>query len=51
VLALLLPFYIAEALVRALTEPGRHGIVAAVACVVAAGTFASLLAWFRKASG
>lgn len=46
-LALLLPFYVAEALVRALSEPGRHAVVAAVACILAIATFAALLAWFR----
>lgn len=51
VLALMLPFYVAEALVRALTEPGRRALVAAVVCAVALATFASLLRWFRKASG
>lgn len=50
ILALLLPFYAAEALVRAITEPGRHAIVAAAACAIAVATFACLLAWFRKAS-
>jgi uncharacterized membrane protein len=51
VLALVLPFYAAEALVRAITEPGRHAIVAGTACALAVATFACLLAWFRKASG
>lgn len=48
--ALLLPFYAAEALVRALTEPGRHALVAATACAIAVATFVCLLAWFRKVS-
>ena len=47
VLALLLPFYIGEALVRTLAEPGRHALVAAVACAAAAVAFLALLAWFR----
>lgn len=47
VLALLLPFYVAEALVRAITEPGRHGLVAGVACAIAIATFVGLLAWFK----
>ena len=47
VLALLLPFYVAEALVRALSESGRHALVAAAACIVSVATFAALLAWFR----
>ena len=46
-LALLAPWYAAEALVRALTEPGRHAIVAAVTTALAIATFASVLAWFR----
>jgi uncharacterized membrane protein len=46
-LALLLPWYVAEALVRALTEPGRHGLVAGMAAVLAAVTFGAVLAWFR----
>lgn len=46
-LALLLPLYAAEALVRAITEPGRHGLVAAVAFAIALATFACLLLWFR----
>lgn len=46
-LALLLPFYAAEALVRALSEPGRHAVVAAAACMLATATFAALLLWFR----
>lgn len=46
-LALLVPFYFAEALVRALTESGRHAMVAALAATLAAITFFALLAWFR----
>jgi len=46
-LALLVPFYFAEALVRALTESGRHAVVAALAATLAAITFFALLAWFR----
>jgi uncharacterized membrane protein len=42
-LALVLPFYFAEALVRAVTEHGRHALVAAVAAVLAAATFVALL--------
>jgi uncharacterized membrane protein len=47
-LALLLPFYFAEALVRALSESGRHSLVATVAAGVALVTFAALLAWARS---
>ena len=46
-LALLTPCYFGEALVRALTETGRHGAVAAMAAAVAATTFVAVLAWFR----
>jgi len=46
-LALLLPFYVAEALARALVEPGRQAVVAGTTCAVAAATFIALLAWFR----
>jgi uncharacterized membrane protein len=45
-LALLLPFYAAEAFARAFTEPGRHALVATMACAIAASTFVALLAWF-----
>jgi len=47
--ALLCPLYFAEALVRALTEPGRHGIVAATATTLSVVLFVSLVAWLRKA--
>ena len=46
-LALLLPFYFAEALARAAGEHGRQALVAATACVVAAIAFVALLGWFR----
>ncbi|MEP7328305.1 MAG: DUF2069 domain-containing protein [Betaproteobacteria bacterium] len=46
-LALLAPFYFAEALVRGLTESGRHSMVAAMAATLALLTFVALLAWFR----
>lgn len=49
-LALLLPFYGAEALVRATAESGRHALVAAMACGIATLTFVALLAWFRGAA-
>ena len=45
--ALLTPWYFAEALVRALTEPGRHALVAGMAATVAALTFAAVLQSFR----
>ena len=46
-LALLLPLYFAEALTRALSEFGRHAVVAGMAAAIAAITFVVLLAWFR----
>ncbi|MBA3775909.1 MAG: DUF2069 domain-containing protein, partial [Betaproteobacteria bacterium] len=45
--AVLTPWYFAEALVRALTEPGRHALVAGMAATVAALTFAAVLQSFR----
>ena len=49
-LALLLPFYVAEALGRALVETGRHALVAATACAVALIAFIALLRWLRAES-
>ena len=49
-LVLALPFYAAEALVRAIAESGRHAVVAGAACVVTIVTFVALLAWFRQES-
>lgn len=46
-LALLLPFYLAEGIVRGWSESGRHALVAWVAAAVAAATFVALLAWVR----
>jgi len=46
-LALVAPFYCAEALVRALSESGRHAWVAGTACALAALTFVALMLWFR----
>lgn len=46
-LALLLPFYLAEGVVRGWSESGRHGLVAWVAAGIAATTFVALLAWVR----
>lgn len=45
--ALLVPFYLAEALVRALTGSGRQAVVAALATIIACVLFVALLAWFR----
>jgi uncharacterized membrane protein len=50
-LALLLPLYLAEAIVRAVSESGRHALVAWTATVLAAIAFAALLASFRAARG
>jgi uncharacterized membrane protein len=50
-LVLLLPFYAAEGFVRAYAEPGRHALVAATACMVAAAAFVALLAWLRSERG
>jgi uncharacterized membrane protein len=46
-LSLLLPFYIAEGIVRGVTESGRHAIVAWAAASIAAVTFVAMLAWVR----
>ena len=48
-LTLLLPLYAAEALVRALTESGRHAIAAWVASAVIVVAFVAVLATFRTA--
>jgi uncharacterized membrane protein len=53
-LSLLLPFYLAEGIVRGWSESGRHSLVAWVAAAIAAMTFIALLAWVRgerRASG
>lgn len=47
-LALITPFYFAEALVRAITEPGRHALVAGMAAVISLILFVALLAWLRS---
>jgi uncharacterized membrane protein len=47
--SLLLPIYFGEALVRALSESGRHALVAAVAAALAGVAFAALLISFRRA--
>jgi uncharacterized membrane protein len=46
-LSLLLPFYVAEGVVRGITEGGRHALVAWAAAALAAATFVALLAWVR----
>lgn len=52
-LALIVPFYFAEAIVRAMTEPGRYGVVAGLAALLSIVTFVAVLAWLRgeKATG
>jgi uncharacterized membrane protein len=50
-LSLLLPMYVAEGAVRALTEGGRHRLVALAATVLAAAAFLAVLAMFRGARG
>jgi uncharacterized membrane protein len=47
-LTLLLPFYLAEGIVRGWSESGRHAVVAWVAAAVAAATFVAVLAWVRQ---
>ncbi|MCL4761325.1 MAG: DUF2069 domain-containing protein [Burkholderiales bacterium] len=49
VLSLLLPFYVAEGVVRGLSEAGRHALVAWTSALIAAATFVALLAWLRAA--
>lgn len=46
-LALLTPFYFAEALVRAITEPGRHSLVAGMAAVLALAVFLGVVTWLH----
>ena len=46
-LALMLPWYCAEGIVRGLTEHGRYAVVAGAAATIAAATFVALLLWFR----
>lgn len=47
-LALLLPWYAAEGIVRAWSETGRHALVAATAALLAIATFACVLGWLRR---
>jgi uncharacterized membrane protein len=47
--SLLLPIYLGEAIVRAMSESGRHAFVAATAAVLAAIAFVALLMSFRSA--
>lgn len=47
-LSLLLPFYVAEGIVRGFSESGRHAVVAWAAAAIAAATFVALLVWMRS---
>lgn len=47
-LALLAPLYFAEAIVRAMTEPGRYGVVAGLAALLSLALFVAVVAWLRK---
>ena len=46
-LTLLLPIYFAEAVTRAISESGRHAIVAGVAAAIAVIAFVAVLATFH----
>jgi uncharacterized membrane protein len=46
--SLLLPFYFAEAIVRAVTEPARHAVVAGFAATLCVAGFVALLRSFRN---
>ncbi len=46
-LVLLTPWYAAEGVVRALTEHGRHGAVAAMVAALAMVTFFAVFSWLR----
>ena len=47
-LTLLLPAYVAEGVVRGVSETGRHALVATTVAVVAAIAFVALLTAFRR---
>ena len=47
-LTLLLPLYLAEAIMRAASESGRHAAVACMAAALAAVAITALLAGFRR---
>ena len=48
--SLLLPFYLAEGIVRGWSESGRHAVVAWAAAAIAAATLAAVLAWVRSSA-
>ena len=47
-LALMLPFYCAEGIVRGWSESGRHALVAWLSAALAAIAFAAVIAWARR---
>jgi len=47
-IALLAPLYFAEAIVRALTEPGRYAVVAGLAALLSLALFVAVVAWLRR---
>jgi uncharacterized membrane protein len=47
--SLVLPLFVAEGIVRALTETGRHALVASVAAALAVGALVAVLMSFRAA--
>lgn len=47
-LALLLPLYLAEGIVRGFSESGRPAVVAWMAAAIAAATFLAIIAWVRS---
>ena len=46
--SLLLPFYIADAIVRGISASGRHGVVAWAAAALSIAAFVALLGSFRR---
>jgi uncharacterized membrane protein len=51
VASLLLPFYVGEAVVRGVTEPGRHAAVAWSAAALGMVAFVALMLSFRASRG
>ncbi|HVF65046.1 MAG TPA: DUF2069 domain-containing protein [Casimicrobiaceae bacterium] len=45
--SLVVPFYLAEGVVRGVSEGGRHSIVAWIAAAIAVITFSAAIVWFR----
>ena len=48
--SLLLPFHVAEGIVRGWSESGRHAVVAWAAAAIAAATLAAVLMWVRSSA-